>query len=794
MPQAVAAVGNFLLTVFAGTSAAATAAAYIAANVLVYGTSQFLLNAAVASLQKRPKTGETRGMEATVTDSTADGRIIYGEVRTGGINVIPPITSGASGQYLHQVLALAIHEVDSITDVYFDQELISSASITAIANNSDDGKVTSGKYANAAWIRRRVGSSTQTTDYILSQAFPSTFTSDFRGRGIAYAALQYDWGNGKTYSGIPQVTFIIKGKKCYDPRLDTSPGANPTNPTYMAWTENPALCWADYKVSTYGRGIATSEIDWDSVVTAADICDATLSGATADPLGGTTKRYTCNGMLFANGDPNDNERKLIDSMMGRMSYVGGKYHVYAGAYNSTTFSIDKTDWVSISTIQTTASRDGGRWNGVKVYYVDPTRNWQRVECFPRFNDTYKSADAGERIWLEMEQPMCTSEYEAQRKGEFLLRASRNGIKISGILPPRYMGITPWATVALTFEELGWVSKIFRVVATIPNPNGSIAVSLVEEQSGDWADLATAEYDAPSTSTIPATNPTSPSAPLNFSVVPDFGVLKFDWDPPNVVPNGTRYRVIQSPGSASAVQSGNTIWDGIISDAIVRIAYPNSPYWYHVQAYVGSYYGPYTPNTFGIQCLPWMSPEGYRGNRVFPDGEFVAMTESYWSYNSGLGTTVVIREPGGRNYFRYTRTNSAADELFVYPKNPFPTVALANFNEIFFPAHPNMAYSIYLQARVNSYPGGAPLTMYIRTNALEILGVSSISGSAPVNVHQFNMDTTLGTLQAFMVTGTLSTSGGLNAVQAIFFEGDSSVGSQWPVGTQVDIFRFQMTQV
>jgi hypothetical protein len=53
--------------------------------------------------------------------------------------------------------------------------------------------------------------------------------------------------------------------KVYDPRLDTSPGANPTNPAYHVETKNPAL-W----VAALASG---NEIDWPEVVRGANYCD-----------------------------------------------------------------------------------------------------------------------------------------------------------------------------------------------------------------------------------------------------------------------------------------------------------------------------------------------------------------------------------------------------------------------------------------------------------------------------------------------------------------------------------------
>jgi hypothetical protein len=41
-------------------------------------------------------------------------RIIYGEILASGINVIPPMTSGTTNEYLHQVLAIAGHECNQL--------------------------------------------------------------------------------------------------------------------------------------------------------------------------------------------------------------------------------------------------------------------------------------------------------------------------------------------------------------------------------------------------------------------------------------------------------------------------------------------------------------------------------------------------------------------------------------------------------------------------------------------------------------------------------------------------------
>src|SRR5205823_6852879 len=64
--------------------------------------------------------------------------------------------------------------------------------------------------SNNHWVRRYTGTATQTVDYILSQAFPSAFTSDFRGRGVAYAAVRLKFDEASNRGQLPQISFAMK--------------------------------------------------------------------------------------------------------------------------------------------------------------------------------------------------------------------------------------------------------------------------------------------------------------------------------------------------------------------------------------------------------------------------------------------------------------------------------------------------------------------------------------------------------------------------------------------------------
>jgi hypothetical protein len=640
MPTLIAEAVLYVVEVWGVSAATAVAVANVVITGVYYAAASALINAAVKALSPSQPRGAGRGMEVNVTDATAPARILYGTVKVGGVNVIPPFNSGGNGEVLHQVLALAGHEVDSITDVYFDQEQITSASIGSITGATTDGLVSAGKYANAAYIRRYTGTSTQTRDFRLNNAFPTAFGTDFRGRGIAYVALDFIFNQDVYPSGLPSASFVVKGKKVYDPRLDVTPGASPTNPSYIAWSDNSALVLADYLLSPLGGEFDSTEIDWSLVVAAANICDASLSGGNAPPSGAQA-RYTCNLLLQATDDFLGNCKLITDTMLGRFVFRDGQWRIYAGAWTSPVHNMDQKCFVGPVSIQASSPRDQ-RYNTVRAFFVNPAKNWQRVECYPRVNATYKTNDGSEGIAKEIEIPGVTNEYRAQYISEILLRQSRNQIQITGPMGPQWQRLALYETVSFDWPDMGWSSKTFRVVGYSLNPNGSVDVGLAEEQSGDWTDLLTAEYNNPSTSTVPTTNPTNPSNPLNFSVFAFHGTLLFDWDPPTTKPEGTLYQLWSAPGSASLNNSGRLEWKGAADHLNLPVNNYDNRWWW-VRAFIpNSIFSGVAPGSNGLFARAFLGPEHQYSNRAYPDGEMVypTMLGSHWyAMNSAKGMSL-----------------------------------------------------------------------------------------------------------------------------------------------------------
>lgn len=723
MPElAITKIAAFLVTLGATT----TVATFVA-SVFVYAAVAFLLNR--LSQPKRRGVGLGSGTETNYYDSGASIRIIYGEVRVGGMETIPATLSGNYDELLHKVLTIAGHEVHSFGATYFDQIAVNS--IGPMAFTSSDGAVGgSDKFSGHAWVRRYRGTSTDSADRLLCDVNSTRFGRS-RAPGIAKAAITLKH-NMDIYKAIPTVTFVIMGKRCYDPRLDTSPGANPTNPLYAVWTDNPALCLTDFLMAQYGGGYEATEIDWATVVTAANYCEELVDTA----AGGTRRRYTCNGVLFASDDFTDNVRALVDAMLGRVMFRDGKWRVFAGGWQAPTFTVERKDWVSGLNIKFEQGRTK-RFNRMRCWYVDKNRDWQRVECLPRTNPTYQTADGNEPIDRETEQLLCTNEDEAQAKAEMLLRQSRNQILVVGRLPPRFQDIALWDTGTLGFEHLGWSSKTFRCVGIDLNEDGSMDCAFLEEQSADWADLDSSEYNVASTTALPITNETRPSEPLGFSATPQLnGTILFNWNRPIVMPHGTEIQIIRSTNSVDAAV-GTVVWQGLTRP--LAIVVPNSDHWYYGRAISNSLVSAYSPNTYGVHGKPHEEADSTRFSRVTPDAEFtLSQAMSYWVWNNTPNTGISLTggEFGGR--FQITATTPA----------PSTTLSALNAGVHAIDGQP---YRWVLRVRrttpVSNFTPAIAVQMQVRVRAVNTINVSSGplasiagGGSTLVNISSLELNT------------------------------------------------------
>lgn len=126
------------------------------------------------------------------------------------------------------------------------------------------------------------------THYTGSQtATDAPLVAAFAAQGITYTATLAGYAYSVVSLPIRSVTSaefnfaaLIRGRKVYDPRKDSSVGGTGTHrlavPSTWEWSANPTLCLADYSSSiVYGAG---TPIDWTTVPAAANANEALVGG------------------------------------------------------------------------------------------------------------------------------------------------------------------------------------------------------------------------------------------------------------------------------------------------------------------------------------------------------------------------------------------------------------------------------------------------------------------------------------------------------------------------------------
>lgn len=676
MPPAILAIAQVLITVGIGVIGPS-----LLATVFIYAASAVLLNAASKALApKRRGAGLGTGTEVNYFDTAAGIRIVYGRMKVGGMETLPPVTTGDNNRILFKLLTLAGHEIDSYNSVHFDATTIAQSAIApnSFLHQNSDGLVLSGTYSGHAYVKQFRGNS-------LAPRFDRIIgflNLDSNARDIATVSLGLIF-NQAIYPAVPVFTFIIQGKRVYDPRLDTSPGANPTNLAYHAWSSCPPLCLADYLRGAYGGSYEADEIDWATVVTAANYCD----GLVNLPVG-TQPRYTCNGVIFATDKFIDNVKALVDSMLGRIIFSDGKWRMYAGSWQTPSFTIPKNAWVGPLTLRFEQGKEK-RFNKAHCFYIDADRDYQRLECAPKIDTNYLAAD-GEEIEAETEQLLCTSEYEAQRKCVFLLRQSRNQISVAGTLPPSYQNLAIWDTGTIVFDFLGWSSKTFRITSISLRTDGALDCVFTEEQEDDWLDIDPSVYFGNAISNFPTPNATTPTEPTSFSAVEQInGTILFTIGTPIIRPAGTLFQIIRSTNSGDA-SVGTVVYQGNAQQ--VPLVMPTSLHWYYVRSILGTHitgFDPstiasvYQPNTFGVMArsFPESNNRFAKDLVIDPEIQFSSENGRFWLIPDTISLSVYSLSLaggsiGGRIITRAASLDSGGFDnalryIFAIPSSPFP---------------------------------------------------------------------------------------------------------------------------
>lgn len=188
--------------------------------------------------------------QLTAAGDNSPIRLVYGRDRIGGqiLNVL--IYSG----YIY-LQALWGYELDSIEEVTLNGSEVSSASLITNYIGTQTGV--------DPWMEAAFAAQTPSVDY------------NDTLEGYAYSVIR---APVSSFNGGLKIEAIVKGRRVYDSRKDSTNGGSGTHrladSSTWEYSTNPALCLADFLIdSTYGEG---RTLDWASVAAAATWNDTTI--------------------------------------------------------------------------------------------------------------------------------------------------------------------------------------------------------------------------------------------------------------------------------------------------------------------------------------------------------------------------------------------------------------------------------------------------------------------------------------------------------------------------------------
>jgi len=399
MPQVAAAAA---LSAGIGTALASSAAIAAAGGAAAFFGTQFAMSFALGAvsqaLAKKPQASfENAGRNSFIKQPVASREIVYGTARQSGPLVYAESTN--NDKYIHLVIALAGHEVEEIqTIIVNDEELTLDGSGVCTAPE---------KYSNLIRIKKHTGTDDQAADADLVSESNGLWTNAHRLRGIAYIYARLEFNQDAFPSGLPSISAVVKGKKVYDPRTETT-----------AYSSNAALIIRDYLTDAdYGLGATASEINDTAFIEAANICDEDVSLF----VGGTEKRFEAHGIIDSGATPKSNVESLLTSCGGTVYYTGGKWTLKVAAYTAPVMSLTNDDLRGVIEIQTRQSRRDN-FNGVKGVFVSPDSNWQPTDYPAVTSATFEAVDGGEENLIDLALPYTTSSAMAQRLAKIVLQA------------------------------------------------------------------------------------------------------------------------------------------------------------------------------------------------------------------------------------------------------------------------------------------------------------------------------------------------------------------------------------
>ena len=457
--------------------------------VASYGTTQVALSASLnADGVTLTVSGGTVGQTGTVTvtyqpatspwltkagDRDESVTVIVDGTGAGSVTLpAPPVAGSVSAYY-------RVFDGSSPEYPYADRLASVTVSGSLVTVGADPFATVFVRYRAAggvsrARVRSYLGTSSQAADASMVANLPGVWTSAHTLTGVAYLVCEFDYNADAFPSGLPNVSAVVRGALCYDPRTSTT-----------AWSQNPALLMRYAALSPLLGRLSSASVDDASITVAANVCDQ----STAYVVGAQTYTralYTAGMVAKANARAADVLNDLALAMAGKWAFVDGSLRVRAGAHVVPLMTLDDTWLIDDAAVQVHgATPRADLVNVITGRFVDEQRNFIETD-YPRVAAaSYITADGAE-LPQDVVLNAVTFSAQAQQVAGCQIRDARLGLRVMLTCNMRAYPVQVFDTLYVTLPRFGWVNQTMEVLSVSYSPDGGIQLTLKQTDASVWA--------------------------------------------------------------------------------------------------------------------------------------------------------------------------------------------------------------------------------------------------------------------------------------------------------------------
>lgn len=419
-----------------------------------------------------PKASQQTGPPQVVRQSIADAFIVYGKRRVGGLMVFfHSIQGGTGAHFRYFVIAVAGHRCKQV-----DQWMLNDESVSV----DGTGKVTSGKYANNAWLWFQRGLDSESANATFVAECGGKWTANHKGNGVAAIYAKFKLTDDVVQAGMPNITAVIEGKDdIHDPRTGTD-----------GYTNNGALVFYDWMKlprEEGGFGAYNDEIPDDAWISAqANVCDE---------VAGSEPRYALDAYMTTGSAPAEVRDALVVNLAGTYTFSGGKHLMRPGYWVPVDRTLSEDDLIGAVQISPFFPADGAA-NEVQGTFIDPAKGYQGG---PFTTQSVASADIRQ---MDLDLSFVTSLNRANRIAAIMLKRGQCEKTVVWPMNINGLGLTALQTVQLDSTRYGLNNYAWVISSWGLSSDFGTVIQLREENAEIYDDAAAVVPATPPTVVVP----------------------------------------------------------------------------------------------------------------------------------------------------------------------------------------------------------------------------------------------------------------------------------------------------